>query len=161
MDERSKSLLKTLIEHYIADGQPVGSRALSKFSGLDFRNDCNSVMCSWDWRIPLSFRHILPWISLNSSTDTSLHLIWILQDDDSVPCSLPANPQIQYGRRNLPGFLKSYERNHFSDFWFFCVLSQLWSSGYPGSLNLFVRFCSWTNFFSSMIVFRGNFRILV
>ena len=35
MDERSKSLLKTLIEHYIADGQPVGSRALSKFSGLD------------------------------------------------------------------------------------------------------------------------------
>ena len=35
MDDRSKSLLKTLIEHYIADGQPVGSRALSKFSGLD------------------------------------------------------------------------------------------------------------------------------
>ena len=35
MDERSKSLLKTLIEHYIADGQPVGSRALSEFSGLD------------------------------------------------------------------------------------------------------------------------------
>lgn len=35
MDERSKSLLKTLIEHYIADGQPVGSRALSNFSGLD------------------------------------------------------------------------------------------------------------------------------
>jgi heat-inducible transcriptional repressor len=35
MDERSKSLLKTLIEHYIADGQPVGSRALSRFSGLD------------------------------------------------------------------------------------------------------------------------------
>jgi heat-inducible transcriptional repressor len=35
MDDRSKSLLKTLIEHYITDGQPVGSRALSKFSGLD------------------------------------------------------------------------------------------------------------------------------
>jgi heat-inducible transcriptional repressor len=35
MDDRSKSLLKTLIEHYIADGQPVGSRALSRFSGLD------------------------------------------------------------------------------------------------------------------------------
>ena len=35
MDDRSKSLLKTLIEHYIADGQPVGSLALSKFSGLD------------------------------------------------------------------------------------------------------------------------------
>lgn len=35
MDERSKSLLKSLIEQYIADGQPVGSRALSRLSGLD------------------------------------------------------------------------------------------------------------------------------
>lgn len=35
LDERARTLLKTLVEHYIADGQPVGSRALSKFSGLD------------------------------------------------------------------------------------------------------------------------------
>ena len=35
LDDRSRSLLKSLVEHYIADGQPVGSRALSKFSGLD------------------------------------------------------------------------------------------------------------------------------
>ena len=35
LDERSRALLKTLIERYIADGQPVGSRALSKYSGLD------------------------------------------------------------------------------------------------------------------------------
>ncbi|MDR2787991.1 MAG: heat-inducible transcriptional repressor HrcA [Candidatus Accumulibacter sp.] len=35
LDERSRTLLKTLIEHYIAEGQPVGSRALSKYSGLD------------------------------------------------------------------------------------------------------------------------------
>jgi len=35
LDNRSRNLLKTLIERYIADGQPVGSRALSKFSGLD------------------------------------------------------------------------------------------------------------------------------
>jgi heat-inducible transcriptional repressor len=35
MDERAKSLLKTLIERYIADGQPVGSRTLSKASGLE------------------------------------------------------------------------------------------------------------------------------
>jgi len=35
LDDRSRTLLKTLIEHYIADGQPVGSRALSKFSSLD------------------------------------------------------------------------------------------------------------------------------
>jgi heat-inducible transcriptional repressor len=35
LDERSRTLLKALVEHYISDGQPVGSRALSKFSGLD------------------------------------------------------------------------------------------------------------------------------
>ena len=35
LDERSRTLLKTLVERYIADGQPVGSRALSKFSRLD------------------------------------------------------------------------------------------------------------------------------
>ncbi len=35
LDERARTLLKTLVEHYIADGQPVGSRALSRFSGLD------------------------------------------------------------------------------------------------------------------------------
>jgi heat-inducible transcriptional repressor len=35
LDERSRTLLKTLIERYIAEGQPVGSRALSKYSGLD------------------------------------------------------------------------------------------------------------------------------
>jgi heat-inducible transcriptional repressor len=35
LDKRARTLLKTLVERYIADGQPVGSRALSKFSGLD------------------------------------------------------------------------------------------------------------------------------
>ncbi|NTV09282.1 MAG: heat-inducible transcriptional repressor HrcA [Zoogloea sp.] len=35
LDPRSQILLKTLIERYIAEGQPVGSRALSKYSGLD------------------------------------------------------------------------------------------------------------------------------
>ena len=35
MDDRSKLLLKTLVERYIADGQPVGSRTLSKTSGLE------------------------------------------------------------------------------------------------------------------------------
>src|SRR5262245_22471728 len=33
--ERAQLLLKMLVERYIADGQPVGSRALSRFSGLD------------------------------------------------------------------------------------------------------------------------------
>ena len=35
LDARSKILLKTLIERYIAEGQPVGSRALSRYSGLE------------------------------------------------------------------------------------------------------------------------------
>lgn len=35
MDARAKSLLKTLVERYIADGQPVGSRTLSRASGLE------------------------------------------------------------------------------------------------------------------------------
>lgn len=34
LDERAKVLLKTLVERYIADGQPVGSRTLSKETGL-------------------------------------------------------------------------------------------------------------------------------
>ncbi len=35
LDERAKILLKALVERYIADGQPVGSRTLSRASGLD------------------------------------------------------------------------------------------------------------------------------
>lgn len=35
LDKRSRLLLKALIERYIAEGQPVGSRALSKISGLE------------------------------------------------------------------------------------------------------------------------------
>lgn len=35
LDDRARILLKTLIERYIAEGQPVGSRTLSKHSGLD------------------------------------------------------------------------------------------------------------------------------
>ena len=35
LDERSKLLLKALVERYIEDGQPVGSRTLSRASGLD------------------------------------------------------------------------------------------------------------------------------
>lgn len=35
LNERAQILLKTLIERYVAEGQPVGSRSLSKYSGLD------------------------------------------------------------------------------------------------------------------------------
>ncbi|MCY7314562.1 MAG: heat-inducible transcriptional repressor HrcA [Rubrivivax sp.] len=35
LDDRARTLLKTLVERYIADGAPVGSRTLSRTSGLD------------------------------------------------------------------------------------------------------------------------------
>ncbi len=35
LDDRAKLLMKALVERYIADGQPIGSRTLSKASGLD------------------------------------------------------------------------------------------------------------------------------
>jgi heat-inducible transcriptional repressor len=35
LDDRAKNLLKTLVERYIADGTPIGSRTLSRASGLD------------------------------------------------------------------------------------------------------------------------------
>jgi heat-inducible transcriptional repressor len=35
LNERALILLKTLVERYIAEGQPLGSRALSRYSGLD------------------------------------------------------------------------------------------------------------------------------
>ena len=35
LDKRAQVLLKTLIERYIAEGQPIGSRTLSRHAGLD------------------------------------------------------------------------------------------------------------------------------
>ncbi|MDD5329505.1 MAG: heat-inducible transcriptional repressor HrcA [Sulfuricella sp.] len=35
IDKRAQILLKTLVERYISEGQPIGSRTLSKYSGLD------------------------------------------------------------------------------------------------------------------------------
>src|SRR5689334_4048380 len=35
LDKRAQVLLKTLIERYIAEGQPIGSRTLSRYAGLD------------------------------------------------------------------------------------------------------------------------------
>lgn len=35
LNDRAQILLKTLVERYISDGQPVGSRALQQFSGLE------------------------------------------------------------------------------------------------------------------------------
>jgi heat-inducible transcriptional repressor len=35
LDRRAQILLKTLVERYIVEGEPVGSRALSRYSGLD------------------------------------------------------------------------------------------------------------------------------
>ena len=45
LDPRSRILLKALVERYIADGEPVGSRTLSKQSGLEaFAGTIRNVM---------------------------------------------------------------------------------------------------------------------
>jgi heat-inducible transcriptional repressor len=35
LDKRAQILLKTLVEHYVSDGQPMGSNALLQHSGLE------------------------------------------------------------------------------------------------------------------------------
>ena len=35
LDKRAQMLLKTLIERYIEDGEPVGSQTLARHAGLD------------------------------------------------------------------------------------------------------------------------------
>ena len=35
LNERARHILKVLVENYIHDGQPVGSRSLARSSGLD------------------------------------------------------------------------------------------------------------------------------
>ena len=35
LNDRAQVLLKTLVDRYISDGQPVGSRALQQYSGLE------------------------------------------------------------------------------------------------------------------------------
>ena len=35
IDSRSKILLKAIVEKYISDAEPIGSRSLSKISGLE------------------------------------------------------------------------------------------------------------------------------
>ncbi len=35
LNERTQHLLKSLVERYIRDGQPVGSRTLARDAGLD------------------------------------------------------------------------------------------------------------------------------
>ena len=35
LNDRARILLKTLVERYISEGEPVGSRTLSKHAGLD------------------------------------------------------------------------------------------------------------------------------
>ena len=35
LDPRAQTLMKTLVERFIAEGQPIGSRTLSKYSGLE------------------------------------------------------------------------------------------------------------------------------
>ena len=57
LDDRAKLLLKALVERYIADGQPVGSRTLSKETGLDLS--------------PATIRNVMSELGLIASPHTS------------------------------------------------------------------------------------------
>ena len=52
LNERSQHLLKLLVEHYIRDGQPVGSRTLSRDLGLNLSavifRELHSRISTWN-----------------------------------------------------------------------------------------------------------------
>ena len=48
LDDRAKLLLKALVERYIADGQPVGSRTLSRATGIELS--------------PATIRNVIPFL---------------------------------------------------------------------------------------------------
>jgi hypothetical protein len=61
LDKRAQLLLKTLIERYIEEGQPVGSRTLSKHSGIDLSPAAVDafglrppilIRAAWRWYLP-------------------------------------------------------------------------------------------------------------
>ena len=47
LDDRAKLLLKVLVERYIADGQPIGSRTLSRSSGLELSSATIRIFLSF------------------------------------------------------------------------------------------------------------------
>ena len=65
LDPRAQTLLKTLIERYIAEGQPVGSRTLSRYSGLELspatiRNVMSDLRSSGSSRVRIRRRVAFP-----------------------------------------------------------------------------------------------------
>ena len=96
LDPRARTLLKTLIERYIADGQPVGSRTLSRYSGLELS--------------PATIRNVmsdLEELGLVSSPHTSAGRVPTAQGYrvfvDSLLELKPLDaPQIEELRRELP-----------------------------------------------------------
>ena len=54
LSPRAEQLLKTLIERYIADGQPVGSRTLARQAGLDLSPaTVRNVMSDLGWIVAI------------------------------------------------------------------------------------------------------------
>lgn len=96
LDDRAKLLLKALVERYIADGQPVGSRTLSRASGLELS--------------PATIRNVmsdLEELGLIASPHTSAGriptargyrlfvdtMLTVKRDELATPCLAPDQPQ--------------------------------------------------------------------
>ncbi|MEO5771943.1 MAG: heat-inducible transcriptional repressor HrcA [Burkholderiaceae bacterium] len=92
MDDRAKTLLKALVERYIADGQPVGSRTLSKASGLELS--------------PATIRNVmadLEDLGLIASPHTSAGRVPTARGYRLfVDTMLTARPNLDFGLQNAP-----------------------------------------------------------
>src|SRR5436190_343494 len=78
LDRRAQILLKTLVERYIAEGEPVGSRALSRYSGLDLSPaTIRNVVVASKRKTP-AFRHI----EFLALSDKRVLLIIVTPDGD-------------------------------------------------------------------------------
>ena len=77
MDERARSLLKTLVERYIADGQPVGSRTLSRASGLELSPaTIRNVMADLEDLGLIASQQLVAWLGDEAARTRALVARW-------------------------------------------------------------------------------------
>ena len=103
LDDRARTLLKTLVERYIADGTPIGSRTLSRTSGLDLS--------------PATIRNVmadLEELGLIASPHTSSGRVPTARGYRLfVDTMLTARPVVQYpGADSAKGWQGSHHLNH-------------------------------------------------
>ncbi len=71
LDERAQTLLRILVDKYIREGQPVGSRTLSRDSGLDLS--------------PATIRNIMSELEELGFVELAAHVRGAHSDDQRLP----------------------------------------------------------------------------